>query len=137
MSLAILLFSSVCFAEESTEVSLGGIRLGMTYEEVIAMYGEPTIKFDLVNVEDGRIRAKFIEYGDTIQITFSDKKGNFGVVKNVFVSSDNGWMLPSGIKVGSKESDFRKIYEDTKSFGKGWYGHYYRVEIEKKSIHYI
>lgn len=132
---AIVLFASVCSAENSEEVSLGGIRLGMSYEEVVAIYGEPTAKFERVGLQDGRIWAKYIEYGDNVQITFSDNKGNFGVVKNVFVSADNGWTLPSGIKVGSKESDFRKIYEDTKSLEKGWYkgwyGNYYRFEIVK------
>lgn len=131
MSLAILLFSSVCFAEESTEVSLGGIRLGMSYEEVIAMYGEPTAKFEKVDEQGRNCWDKFIEYGDAIQITFSDKKGSFGVVESVFVTANNGWALPSGIKVGSKESDFKKIYPNIQTGGKGWYGLYYKVEIAK------
>lgn len=104
----------------------------MTYEEVIVIYGEPTAKLERVGLKDGRIWAKYIEYGDNVQITFSDNKGNFGVVTNVFVNADNGWTLPSGLKVGSKAEDFTKVYGNAKNDGKGWYGLYYKVEIAKK-----
>lgn len=133
IALAIIFTSGICFAEVSKDVSLGGIRLGMSYQEVISMYGEPTSKYERV-LDDGRVWAKYIEYGNTVQITFSDKNGNFGVVENVFVTADNGFALPSGIKVGSKKSDFSNIYGDANNFGKGRYGLYYKIEISKNKI---
>lgn len=132
--LAIICISNNCFAEISKEISLGGIKLGMSYQEVISMYGEPTLKYERVD-DKGRVWDKFIEYNDTLQVGFTaDNNGDFGVVKNVFVTANNGFSLPSGIKVGSKESDFKKIYSDVKSHGKGKYGLYYTVEISKNEL---
>lgn len=130
---AIIFTSSICFAEVLKDVSLGGIRLGMSYQEVISMYGEPSLKYERLDSQ-GRVWEKFIEYGGTVQVTFSAKKGDFGVVKNVFVTANNGFALPSGIKVGSKKSDFLKIYGDVNNFGKGRYGLYYKVKISKNEV---
>ena len=97
------------------------------------MYGEPSLKYERLDSQ-GRVWERFIEYGGTVQVTFSafsEKKGEFGVVKNVFVTANNGFSLPSGIKVGSKKSDFVKIYGDLEIRGKGRYGTYYRLKISK------
>ena len=129
---AIFIFmNNFCFAEVSKDVSLGGIRLGMSYQEVVSMYGEPTAKYERVK-DDGSVTSKYIEYGNTVQITFSSKNGNFGIVKNVLVTADNGFSLPSGIKVGSTVSDFTKIYGSVTSSGKGICGLYYRINISNK-----
>ena len=130
VSLTVFFLVNICAAEISKEVSLGGIKIGMTYREVVAMYGEPTAKFDELT-NKGKIWAKHIEYGNNVQITFSDENGEFGKVKNVLVIADNGWSLSSGIKVGSKKTDFVAIYGEGDSRGKGRYGEYKSVKISK------
>ena len=52
--LVIICLSNNCLAEISKEVSLVGIKLGMSYQEVMAMYEKPTLKYERVD-EKGRV----------------------------------------------------------------------------------
>jgi|GEM_PF-3201916 len=141
-----ILISNFCFAAASKELSLGGISLGMTYQQVVAMYGEPTLKYHEMYSNLDKISNTYIQYGNNVEIRFSNDNGKIGTVTNVFVTANNGWKLNSGIAVGNTFKDFCNAYnvsvmhpstmEDLKKrdvlmcFGKGWYSEYYNLILE-------
>ena len=126
----IMLFFTLCSicgaASQQSEISLGGVRLGMSYQDVISMFGEPSIINDSFNAE-GNLSSRYIEYGNNVQITFdyNYKTKELEGVTNVFVIANNGWKLPSGIRVGSKFREVFDHYGKGALHGKGMYGDYW------------
>ena len=76
---------------EEKDVELGGIRIGMSYDEVIKLKGKPT-KEEKSNVQ---LVRNVIFYGHNVEIGFSKEK-----VRYVTVSADNDWRTPTGLHVG-------------------------------------
>lgn len=148
-----ILISNFCFAAASKELSLGGISLGMTYQQVVAMYGEPTLKYHSLYSNSDKISDTYIQYGNNVEIKFSNDNGKIGTVTNVFVTANNGWKLNSGLIVGNTFQDFCNAYgvivmkpnkiEDFKRkdafivCAKGWYGEYYRLIIGEVPPKYL
>ena len=104
--LAALLLSGMmtcgnAFAISQDDISLGGIYLGMPYEDVIDQYGPPTRE------EKGgyQLLRKVIFYGDSIEIGFLGKK-----VRYVTSMMNNGWHTPAGIHAGMNLSEAIDVY---------------------------
>lgn len=146
VALVTILISNFCFAAASKELSLGGISLGMTYQQVVAMYGEPTLKYHSLYSNSDKISDTYIQYGNNVEIKFSNDNGKIGTVTNVFVTANNGWKLNSGLAVGNTFQDFCNAYGVTilehpelkdlerkdifRCIGKGWHGEYYSLILE-------
>ena len=97
----IMISTSLCGAVERNEFSLGGIQLNMPYNDVIAMYGQPS------SHPGGyaQLVSDVINYGDSVEIGFLGKK-----VRYVVIQKNNGWVTPSGVHVGMSIDDVIKIY---------------------------
>lgn len=98
MSLTFVFLSGICGATNTNrflnELSLGGIRLGMTYKDVVAIYGNPT------RIEKGTsqlVRYKLF-YGNSIEIHIGMSAGE--KVIGIISTANNGWSTPSGLHVG-------------------------------------
>lgn len=78
----ILISTNICGAVERNEFSLGGIQLNLPYDDVIAMYGQPT------SHPGGyaQLVSDVITYGDGVEIGFLGKK-----VRYVVTQKNNGW----------------------------------------------
>ena len=78
-------------AVQTEDISLGGIKPGMTYQDITGVYGQPTRE------ERGyaQLLSKVIFYGDSVEIGFCGEK-----VLYVTVTADNGWQSPQGIHPG-------------------------------------
>ena len=102
-ALIVFVYTSTCSAVILAEdVALGGIHIRMPIEEVFVLCGEPT------RVEsDSRIY-----YGDNDEmlVTFSFKGGTKRIVQSVLLRSNNGMTTPSGISIGTKETDVIQIH---------------------------
>lgn len=70
-----------------------------------------------------------MEFGDTVQLHFTNDNGSIGTVDNIFVTANNGWKLSNGLTVGSKLRDIFDIYGKGVIRGKGFYGTYWEVEL--------
>lgn len=119
---------SICGAATwPSEISLGGVRIGMSYQDVVNMFGKPSVINERRDMQ-GNLWKRYIEYGNTVQICFDYKKGVLDGVTNVYVIGNNGWTLPSGIKVGSKLKDVFAQYGNGTIDGKGMYGDYWKFK---------
>lgn len=133
LCLTLLLLSVVCFAYDphnppkisDTEMSLGGVRLGMSYQDVVNMYGVPKWK-------NGDANIGVAMYGKSIRIGFEDQK-----VVYIFTRANNGWKTPSGLAVGMKLDDAFRMYGKGDILGKGYFAEYYRWLGEKKGTFYV
>ena len=96
--LTLFCLSSICESTSSNkfleELSLGGVRLNMSYKDVIAMYGEPTH----MKKGHGQLVRYEIFYGNSIEIHI-DKSAE-GKVIGIISTANNGWSTPSGLHVG-------------------------------------
>lgn len=92
---------NVCSALSSEEFDLGGVQLNMPYDNVIAMYGQPT------SIPGGyaQLVSNVIKYGNNVEIGFLGKK-----VRYVVTTANNGWKTPSGICVGMPIDKVIHIY---------------------------
>ena len=86
---------------EQNDVELGGVRLGMSYDEVIKLKGKPS-KEEKSNVQ---LVKNVIFYGDNVEIGFAKDK-----VRYVTVSANNDWKTPAGLHVGMTLDDVEKMY---------------------------
>lgn len=92
------------------EESLGGIKLGMTEQEAIAILGNP------LKTSNGEFEG---EYGYIYSSYFYDglsvglvDKGNGKIVNNIRVSRNHPAETSRGIKIGNTKSDVKEIYAD-------------------------
>lgn len=99
--LMLAMMSSVCFAIEKNDFSLGGIFLDMPQNEIIKMYGQPTSR------PGGwaQLVQDCIKYGDDVEIGLLGKK-----VRYVVVTANNGWKTSAGVHVEMAIDDVIKIY---------------------------
>lgn len=83
------------------DVELGGIRLGMSYDEVIQLKGKPSKE------EKGyaQLISKVIFYGNDAEIGFLNQK-----VRYVTVTANNGWKTPAGLYAGMTMEEAEKMY---------------------------
>lgn len=100
----IMISTNICSAIEKSEFSLGGITPDMTYNDVIARYGEPTEKLGGF----AQLVHSVIRYGDSVEIGFIGR--NDPEIKYVVVTKNNGWTTPSNIHVGMPIDDVIEIY---------------------------
>ena len=94
------------------EAFLGGIRTGYSYEQVTAIYGEPTEKTEPKKTPAyGGSYTMLIKYGDTLSFFFEGRNeaGPFHVIM-ISVSGNNGFATPKGIHVKSPERDIYRAY---------------------------
>ena len=126
--IVVFMIGSICSAAVHPPVSLGGVSLGMSYQDVVAMFGTPNKTFDQKS-QNGKLLSRYIEYGDTVQIMFHYNSGNLSGVKNVFVTANNGWKLPNGIGVGSNINEIRRLYGEGECHSKGQYGDYWEFRL--------
>lgn len=120
-----MLACTMCSASTIDDGSLGGVRLGMSYQDVVAMYGEPTWKKVAID-SNGNNWGTYVEYGNTVQIHFTDSDET---VDNVFVTADNGWRLSNGVSVGSKLQEVLSIYGNGTLKAKGRFGDYWTIKV--------
>ena len=92
---------NVCSALSIEEFNLGNVKLNMTYDEVVAMYGQPTSRLRGYS----QLIHDVIIYGDSVEIAFMN-----GKVRHVVTTANNGWKTPSGIYVGMSIDKVIKIY---------------------------
>ncbi|MBR6013244.1 MAG: hypothetical protein IK062_05630 [Selenomonadaceae bacterium] len=99
--LFLTMMSSVCFAIDKNDFSLGGIYLNMSQDEITKMYGQPTSR------PGGwaQLVSDCIKYGDAVEIGLLGKK-----VRYVVVTANNGWKTFAGVHVGMSIDDVIKIY---------------------------
>lgn len=94
------------------EAFLGGIRTGYSYEQVTAIYGEPTVKTEpSKNPAYAGLYTMLIKYGDTLSFFFEGDSvnGPFHVIM-ISVRGNNGFATPKGIHVKSPERDIYRAY---------------------------
>lgn len=95
----LIISMNICGAVDRNEFELGGVKLGMSYDDVIKMYGQPT------SHPGGyaQLVSDVITYNG-VEIGFLGKK-----VRYVVTTKNNGWKTPSGIRVGMSIDDAIKI----------------------------
>lgn len=87
------------------EIALGGLVLGMTQDDVAAIYGQPDAVIDHgMNMEKG-VPCSTWKYGDSLSLYLAN-----GYVDSVDTNANNGIQTPAGIHVGSPVSDVWKAY---------------------------
>jgi hypothetical protein len=110
LTLALLLFTSTCFAKITTDdLCIGGISFGQPISEVIAKYGEP--------------EEKKSEYGTTLYYIFSSPKGKILVhayekVYGIHVKEGSRIATKAGIKLGATSDKVESVYGAAKHV---WY----------------
>lgn len=99
--LILAMMSSVCFAIDKNDFSLGGIYLNMPQSEITRMYGQPTSR------PGGwaQLVTDCIRYGNDVEIGLLNKK-----VRYVVVTANNGWKTAAGVHVGMAIDDVIEIY---------------------------
>lgn len=99
--LVLAMMSSVCFAIEKNDFSLGGIYLDMPQDEITRMYGQPTSR------PGGwaQLIRDCIKYGDDVEIGLLNKK-----VRYIVVTANNGWKTAAGVHVGMSIDNVIGIY---------------------------
>ena len=107
MTLLLVCFSfATCYAIPFSEISLGGIKLGMSRQDVKDIYGEPNEISHRIAVTGNEVEDW--QYGDDFDITFYND-----VVDAVSTHGKNGIKSPSGFTCGSFSFwDVRSYYED-------------------------
>ncbi|MBR5913444.1 MAG: hypothetical protein IKZ58_03635 [Selenomonadaceae bacterium] len=100
----IIFSANICCAIEKNEFSLGGITPDMTYNDIIARYGEPTEKLKGY----AQLVSSVIMYGDSVEFGFIGR--NDPKITYVVVTKNNGWTTPSNIHVGMPIDDVIEIY---------------------------
>ena len=110
LTAAVLLTGSVCSAmtlsatQFINELSLGGVRINMSYDDVIKKYGHPSRE-----AKSGtQLVSKIIYYGDSVQINID--RSQEGRVIGITTTANNGWNTPAGVHVGMKLDEAVKIY---------------------------
>lgn len=123
----ILLLSNVCFARdlEIDELTMGGLPLGCSMDDVQSVYGSPDAER---SVGDGYTGECVIwKYGETLSIKFRD-----GALDGVTTTADNGFATLAGAYVGMPVYQLDAMYgkpmnyvRNRKTAGKGML--YYRT----------
>jgi len=88
-----------------SEISLGGIYFGASMQYVKSIYGAPDKKSTIYDHPLWRGEVTTWKYGDSVVVTFSDKK-----VITVYVSENNGFATPAGVIVGMDYTVPQKLY---------------------------
>lgn len=102
LTLALLLFTSTCFAKiTNDDFCIGGVYIGQPISEVIAKYGEPEVKKS--------------EYGNILYYIFSSPKGKILVnayekVHGVEVEKGSRIATKAGIKLGATSDKVESVY---------------------------
>ena len=101
--LFVLLVPATVFGESvatipRTECRIGDVWLGMPYEELVRMHGEPAWK-------SGERAKGVVMYGKNLRIGLED-----GKVAYIYTRANNGWRTPAGLKVGMSRKDAVLLY---------------------------
>ena len=116
-----------CYPEPNTDAQtildyrIGGLYLGMPFDEVKALYGEPmNPSFDptVLEDEDGIARAyvryKLSEdseqYSD-LALDIADA-GDGWIVNSIYLSTDRDFDLPHGVKIGMTDAELRDVWPE-------------------------
>lgn len=101
LTLALLLFTSTCFAKITTDdLCIGGISFGQPISEVIAKYGEPEKKPD----GWGGFYNSFSGIRGEIRVSEGD------TVTWVRVAGDSRYATKKGIRIGSTSDEVEAAY---------------------------
>lgn len=96
----VFLCSSLCSAKlPGEQMALGGITLGMSKQQVYAIYGKP------VALGRNGFVIEYGRYGTTFQIRVSDREP----VRRVCVVGNNGIATPAGVKVGTSYDEVIRL----------------------------
>lgn len=121
----LILPASLCAAEITEEdMALGGIRIGMTIEEVEELYGEPEDFEDAVMPrQKGEYAVRTYDYGDTFCVTFLAAVGEDYTVGSVYLGAKEvneynrrpteracTFKTPRGIHLSSTPKDLEAAY---------------------------
>ena len=94
--------NNICSAKmPRSEMYLGGIGFGSTYNEMVRIYGEPT------DTHYGIEYMSTHKYGNSVEIeyfSYSDR------ICSIVVNENNGWKTPSGLAVGQNISKILDLY---------------------------
>ena len=119
---ALLLPVHLCAATElpDEDMALGGIRIGMTIEEVEELCGEPA---DFLDRMEGRYAVRIYDYGDTFRVKFRQSEGEDYTVNMVFLGVNDvndyiyapseeakSFETPRGIRLDSTKEDLEAAY---------------------------
>ena len=106
----VLTFAKTCSAMSPDmfmgEFSLGGIWIGMPYEELVGHYGEPQ-RTEKGNTE---MVKKRLYYGNSVEISLGYTAPQRDTVIGISVGADNGWATPAGVRVGMSRRNVRGLY---------------------------
>ncbi len=98
-----------------SELSLGGVYFGASMQYVESMYGAPDKKSTTHEHPLWRGEVTTWKYGDSVIVTFSDKK-----VINVHISATNGFSTPAGVVVGMDYTIPEKLYGAPDKYGSSY-----------------
>ncbi|WP_294158556.1 hypothetical protein [uncultured Selenomonas sp.] len=115
--LFMFVLSSVCLAKqvdhiyhddhvlEPSEVAIGGVYVGMSEEDLHAVYGEPASETEYKPDYLVGGQSKTVKYGDSFSIVIND-----GYVLDLSSNARNGLQMPSGIQVGDIKAKILPTY---------------------------
>ena len=120
MAMVLLLTNGMCEAADkripvisTEEVSIGGITVGTSEEEVKEIYGEPSAEEDMPGPSAWGGPTRKSLYGDSFEITYAMSIGKAVVIKS---TANNGLTSGGGFSVGDK------IHSVLAKYGNGWHG---------------
>ena len=109
LSVFALVGNSICSAKMPiSEMYLGGITLGTSYNEIVRIYGKPTTaeySTEAAPTDDSNAPFAHYKYCSSVDIYVIGKK-----IRGITVTENNGWKTPSGIAVDSNISDVLDLY---------------------------
>ena len=120
MAFAIFFVTGQCDAADkripvisTEEVSIGGITVGTSEEEVKGIYGEPSEEEDRQGPSAWGGPTRKALYGDSFEIVYAMRIGKAMVITS---SANNGLMSGGGFSVGDRINSVLARY------GNGWHG---------------
>ena len=117
---ALMLVSTTSFAAlDSDKIALGGLTPGVTLDQVIAVYGEPT------QIDDDEY---LFGTGFTVGV-----KDHTNVVEKLVTVNNNGIKTPDGVRVGMNESAIQTAYGKPDKIDRDSYDTEYKYNSFDKS----
>lgn len=97
-----------CWAMPISEMSLGGVTLGMSRQAVKNIYGDPAKISCRTTATEIPIEVEDWLYGENFEISFVKDSVIF-----ISTSGNNGIKTPSGLTYGAQQFDVRRYYGQT------------------------
>lgn len=135
----LMLAASVCSATiPKSEMAIGGIVPGMTRDQVVQIYGEPTKEIThVISTRKGNFNEYEMQYGTSFFCWYSYSKnpGNEGEyrIDIIKTTANNGLGTPAGLMVGQPVSRMLELYGKPDRMGDKSYGRY-GAEANEKTL---